>query len=89
MNQTLTRLQPGHVVEFNGEEWIVTYVNESRARIVPREKKQITITTSEGLTANFQRHGGALDISPNSELRIVGREKLPTVVKRKPVAIKR
>ena len=79
--QTLTRLQLGHLVEMpNGDIYHVVYVNESRARVVPTVRKTVTLTSSAtGENVTFTKLGASLDISPNSELKIVGR---------KPVTIK-
>ena len=73
----MTRLQPGFVVRGlqGAEEWLVTYVNDSRASVVPRQRKMVTVKLTDkwGNKREFQArpvHG--LDISPNSELEIVG-----------------
>jgi len=76
-NKTLTRLQPGFIVRglAGADEWLVIYVNDSRASVVPRAKKSVTVKLTDkwGNEREFQaRPTHGLDISPNSELEIVG-----------------
>lgn len=87
VSNTLTRLQLGHLVEMpNGDIYHVVYVNESRARVVPTVRKTVTLTSSAtGENVTFTKLGASLDISPNSELKIVGRK---PVGGRKPVIVK-
>lgn len=72
MSATLSHLQPGHVVEFEGERWLVTMVNDCRARLVPQQKKVVVVVTASGKSATFQRYGASINVSPNSELPVVG-----------------
>lgn len=77
MNQTLTRLQPGQVIEISGSEYHVVMVNDCRARCLPLAKQERTITPKFGEPVTIQSSGSALNISPNSECRIVGRKPIP------------
>lgn len=72
MSTTLSHLQPGHVVEFEGERWLVTMVNDCRARLVPQQKKVVVVVTASGKSVTFQRYGASINVSPNSELPVVG-----------------
>lgn len=69
---TLTRLQPGFVVLHDNAEYLVTYVNDCRAVIKPRSRSVATITTHDGKTVSFDKPGAPLNISPNSDLPIIG-----------------
>ena len=69
---TLTRLQPGQVLEFAGERYLCVFVNDCRARLVPQQKHVVVVTTAAGKSATFQRYGASVNVSPNSELPIVG-----------------
>lgn len=76
-SRPLTRLQQGHIVRrHDGEEWIVTYVNDCRAHIVPRTKQRRTFTPTTGPNAGkvreFEEQRRGQDISPNSEIDIIG-----------------
>lgn len=72
---TLTYLQPGMRVNFEGRPHRVVMVNECRARIVPEEKRHKEIIPATG------RHAGQRitiladeaghNISPNSELEVL------------------
>jgi hypothetical protein len=83
MSETLSRLQPGHIVFHAGEEWVVTLVNDCRAQITPRHKrptevKQI-IDGKEEVVARFNKTGAPINISPNSFIEIIGYERpIPT-----------
>ncbi len=73
---TLTRLQVGMVIKHGGTDYRVDLVNESRARCVPLEKvkvKQVMFDKRSGTEkeVEFSRSGGAISISPNSEVEIV------------------
>jgi len=76
---TLTRLQPGHLVKFAGEKWKVTSVNDCRAVITPVEKRKTEVKQiidgKEVVVASFSKYGSSVNISPNSELEIVGYDK--------------
>jgi len=77
---TLSRLQPGHIVLFEGRKHRVIMVNDSRARILPLEKVQKTIEQiidgKKVTVASFSGPGVAVNISPNSLCEIVGFEAL-------------
>ncbi len=79
MSNTLTKLQPGHIVLFAGARHRVTLVNECRARIVPMEKVQTEVEQiidgKKVVVATFSKYGVAQNISPNSEIEIIGYEK--------------
>lgn len=79
MSQTLTRLQPGHLIEVSGEEYHVVMVNDCRARCVPLAKRERTITPKFGDAVTIQSTGNALNISPNSECRILGYKPVPKI----------
>jgi hypothetical protein len=90
MSDTLTKLQPGMIVLFDGARHRVVMVNESRARIVPMEKvetqvKQI-IDGKKVVVASFSKYGAGQNISPNSEIEIVGFEKPNEQVSETPVS---
>ena len=83
MNDCLSRLQPGHIVRHNGENWRVVMVNDCRAQIVPIEKRHTEVTQiidgKETVVAKFNKTGAAVNISPNSFIDIVGYEKPTTI----------
>ena len=82
MNDCLSRLQPGHIVRHNGENWRVVMVNDCRAQIVPIEKRHTEVTQiidgKETVVAKFNKTGAAINISPNSFIDIIGYEKPAT-----------
>ena len=79
MSDYLTRLQPGHIVIFSKERWRVDSVNDCRAVIIPLEKRKTEVKQiidgKETVVASFSRCGASVNISPNSELEIVGYER--------------
>lgn len=79
MSDTLTKLQPGHIVMFNGARHRVTMVNDCRARIVPMEKVETQVEQiidgKKVVVASFSKYGAGQNISPNSEIEIIGYEK--------------
>lgn len=76
---SLTRLQPGHIIVFSGERWRVTSVNDCRAVITPMEKRKTEVKQiidgKEVVVASFNKYGASVNISPNSEVEIVGYDK--------------
>lgn len=78
MSDTLTKLQPGMIVLFDGARHRVVMVNESRARIVPMEKVETQVEQiidgKKVVVASFSKYGAGQNISPNSEIPIVGYE---------------
>jgi len=83
MSDTLTKLQPGHIVMFNGARHRVTMVNDCRARIVPMEKVETQVEQiidgKKVVVASFSKYGVGQNISPNSEIEIVGYAKTETL----------
>lgn len=75
VEQTLSRLQPGMVVEFQGEHWRVTKVNDCCARLIPLRKADKTFTPvtgpNAGKTISIESSRDAINISPNSEIPII------------------
>lgn len=69
---TLSRLKVGHLVRFEGHECRVTFVNDCRARLVPLARKAVKIETLDGTQVAFERPQAGYNISPNSDLEIVG-----------------
>ena len=95
MSDTLTKLQPGHIVMFNGARHRVTMVNDCRARIVPMEKVETQVEQiidgKKVVVASFSKYGAGQNISPNSEIPILGYEKpteseVPSLPGSEPVA---
>lgn len=68
---TLTRLQPGMIVRWNGAEHRVAFVNDCRAHIIPLAKVTVQIKPRFGPPCTFQRTQPGMDISPNSEIEIL------------------
>jgi len=68
----LKLLEEGAIIEFSGQLWRVVTVNDCRARIIPVEKKPVTI---KGET--FYVAAGGTDISPYSFVKIVTDYKEP------------
>lgn len=62
------------IVRMSGEDWRVTLVNESRAHCVPvKSKEKVVIKDWEGgVRRTFWKPRRGMDISPNSEVEIVG-----------------
>lgn len=57
-------LLPGDVVAYGQARFIVDFVNDSRARIVPLEKRRISIETMAGKHAEFSKHDSSHNICP-------------------------
>lgn len=78
--KTLTRLQPGMIVELSGVRHTIILVNDCRAVAVPQEKKVTEFTAKTGINADkvikFAQFQPGVNISPNSEIPIVGRVEL-------------
>jgi len=72
MTSTLARLQPSMLVRFAGEVCRVVYVNECRARMLPVAKRTVTVQTSGGKRVQFQRQENGHNISPESDVEVVG-----------------
>lgn len=70
---TLTRLQPKMVFEMEaGEEYQVLRVNDCRAHCVPLTKKRVEIKDQlNGKVVVFEKTGNPIDISPNSDVKIL------------------
>jgi hypothetical protein len=73
---TLSRLQPGMVVEIGGEEHVVEMVNDCRARCLPLNKKKSKVRITDKLTGEVREFepettGGAVNISPNADCKIL------------------
>lgn len=81
MSDTLTRLQPGHLIEVSGDTYHVVFVNDCRARCVPMKKQERVITPKFGEAVTIQSSGSALNISPNSDCPIVGFKPVPVKIK--------
>lgn len=62
-----TLLQEGDLLNMDGARHIVTYVNDSRARLVPLEKEMIDVSTPDGGKVSFTRSGHAVNISTTIE----------------------
>ncbi len=75
---SLTFLQVGMQFKHGGSVYRVEMVNESRARCVPVDKIKVKQTMFDKRTGadkevEFERTGGAINISPNSEVEVVCR----------------
>jgi len=83
MNETLSRLQPGHVLAFDGTEYVVAMVNDSRALCIPITKVKRTVTPSTGANAGksiqIESTGAPISISPNSLCPILRTQEVPTL----------
>lgn len=70
-----TRLRVGMVIEFGGEQYRVTLVNECRARCEPVSKtRKVEINTrfgEDGQPIKFEAQASSINISPNSEVNIL------------------
>jgi hypothetical protein len=84
MSETLTKLQPGHIVMLDGCRHRIVMVNDCRARAVPCDKVQSTIEQivdgKKVVVASFSKYGVGQNISPNSEIPIVGYEKPEPII---------
>jgi hypothetical protein len=70
---TKARLRVGMIILTGGERYRVDLVNYSRARCMPLEKRSITIVDKVMLKERtFEKFGGAINISPNSDCLILG-----------------
>ncbi|MCW5554466.1 MAG: hypothetical protein KIS67_20200 [Verrucomicrobiae bacterium] len=76
--KTLTYLQPGMTVLFDGEPHRVTMVNDCRARIEPMAKRTQEIRPATGANAGrritFSARQAGHNISPDSPLPILSWE---------------
>jgi len=79
MNETLSRLQPGHVLAFDGVEYVVAMVNDSRALCHPVAKVKRTINTAGGKSIQIESTGAPISISPNSLCPILRTQEVPTL----------
>lgn len=68
-----TYLRVGDVVELNGIEYVIDYLNECRARAIPLSRKQVRYETVEGKTVAFEADHSGTNISPNSDIPILRR----------------
>lgn len=68
-----TRLRVGDVVELNGLEHVIDYLNECRARAIPLSRKQVKYETVAGKKVEFETDHSGLNISPNSTIPILRR----------------
>lgn len=65
-------LKEGMVVEFaSGMRYYVRMVNEFRANVVPYGKKHVQYLTDSGKEVDFYTVGHSIDISNNSEVKIL------------------
>lgn len=62
----------GDVILIANRPYIVTYVNACRARVVPKQLETVQLGTR-----TFQVRGRPLNISPESDVPIVGRARVP------------
>lgn len=67
--RTLSFLQPGMLIRYDGRAHQVIMVNDSRAVIRAVERKLIAATEDAGIRTASERDIG---ISPNSEVEILG-----------------
>jgi hypothetical protein len=58
------RLRLGDVVEYDGEKQIVSYVNDSRAMLVPLQSNSVKYQTRFGKEVEFTTEGKGCNISP-------------------------
>lgn len=83
MNDTLSRLQPGHVIALDAVEYVVAMVNDSRALCYPITKVKRTVTPSTGVNAGKQIEieatGAPISISPNSLCPILRTQAVPAL----------
>jgi hypothetical protein len=74
-SQTLTRLQPGMHVLWEGQECLVEMVNDGSARVRPIAKRERVIVPATGAEAGkrivIYSKAPAAYISPNSEIPIL------------------
>jgi len=74
----MPRLKPGQIIRMPGGEVMrVLRVSDCSATIAPVESKVRTIKTLEG-KVSFQAPGLVSNISPNSEVEIMGAGSVPT-----------
>lgn len=68
-----TYLRVGDVVELNGMEYVIDYLNECRARAIPMSRKHVSYETVAGKKVEFETDHSGTNISPNSEIPILRR----------------
>lgn len=68
-----TYLRIGDVVELNGIEYVVDYINECRAHAIPLSRKHVSYKTVAGKKVEFEVDHSGKNISPNSEIPILRR----------------
>jgi len=66
-----TRLRVGDVIELDGIEYVIDYLNECRARAIPLTRKQVSYETVSGKKVEFETDHAGKNISPNSECPIL------------------
>lgn len=71
--QTFFRFKPGDVVLLDNREYVVDFINESRMRCIPMERKKVEYVTADEKKVEFTADYSAVNISPNSELPILRR----------------
>lgn len=71
--QEYFRLRIGDVFMLHGREHVVDFINASRARAVPLERKQVEYVTTDEKTVKFETDHASYNISPNSEVEILRR----------------
>jgi hypothetical protein len=76
-----SRLQPGWIVELGGKEYVVDYVNESRAYCLPVGRREVEVPTEEvdeetGETVKrkFSARERGVNIAPNAMVKILRKE---------------
>lgn len=64
-------LQSGQIIRYDNALWRVDYVNECRARIVPLQKRHVTLTDGREFESEFESEQRGVNISANAEVPIV------------------
>lgn len=66
-----TRLRVGDVINLNGVDYVIDYLNECRARAIPLSRKKVRYETAAGKKVEFETDHSGQNISPNSECPIL------------------
>ncbi|QDP54843.1 MAG: hypothetical protein Unbinned3891contig1000_41 [Prokaryotic dsDNA virus sp.] len=93
IKRTLTRLQPGDVIEHDGTEHLVWFVNNSRASAIPFTCNAVQFRSRSGQVVKLTASSGnSINISPNSEVPILsslGQSGLQEILKTKSSKLQR
>jgi len=65
------RLRVGDKIRLRGKVWIVDMVNDSRAYILPLEKRHVELERPDGTPVEFEANERGLSISTYSDVEVL------------------